>query len=212
MAGLPGDTPEGFHQTIREVRDLKPDLVRIYPTVVFPETVLARWVEKGNYTPLALEEAVSLCRGAVDLLETAGIPVIRLGLQSHDRMSLGKDILAGPYHPAFGDLVRGELFLMKIKQDLAGRKFFREADLELRVAGRDIGFLTGNKREKFKETENRSGDFAVAGGHRSRTAERKMATPVGRAYRSGHPRSIEIPGRGGFSLPVWATKSPLQPN
>lgn len=151
MAGLPGDTPEGFNQTIRMVRDLKPDLVRIYPTVVFPETVLARWFENGYYTPLALEEAVSLCRGALDLLETAGIPVIRLGLQSHDRMSPGKDILAGPYHPAFGDLVRGELFLMKIKQDLVRRKFFREADLELRVSGRDIGFLTGNSRGNFKK-------------------------------------------------------------
>jgi histone acetyltransferase (RNA polymerase elongator complex component) len=151
MAGLPGDTPEGFHQTIREVRDLKPDLVRIYPTVVFPETVLAQWVEKGRYTPLALEEAVSLCRWAVDLLETAGIPVIRLGLQSHDRMSQGKDILAGAYHPAFGDLVRGELFLMKIKQDLAGRNSFRETDLALWVAGRDIGFLTGNKGKNLKK-------------------------------------------------------------
>ena len=150
MAGLPGDTPERFIRTIREVRDLKPDLVRIYPTLVFPETVLSRWVEKGKYTPLALEEAVSLCLGAVDLLETAGIPVIRLGLQSHDRMSLGKDILAGPYHPAFGDLVRGELFLMKIKQDLAGRRYIPEADLELRVSGRDMSFLTGNKREKLK--------------------------------------------------------------
>jgi histone acetyltransferase (RNA polymerase elongator complex component) len=151
MVGLPGDTPEGFHQTIREVRDLRPDLVRIYPTVVFPETVLAQWAEKGHYTPLALEEAVSLCRWAVDLLETAGIPVIRLGLQSHDQMSLGKDILAGPYHPAFGDLVRGELFLMKIKQNLGGRNYFREADLELRVAGRDIGFLTGNNRENVRK-------------------------------------------------------------
>ncbi len=151
MAGLPGDTPEGFHQTIREVRDLQPDLVRIYPTVVFPETVLAHWVKNGLYTPLALEEAVSLCCEAVDLLETAGIPVIRLGLQSHDRMIPGKTILAGPYHPAFGDLVRGKLFLKKIKQDLAGRKFFREADLELRVAKRDIGFLTGNNRENLKK-------------------------------------------------------------
>ncbi len=154
MVGLPGDTPEGFNRTIREVRDLKPDLVRFYPTVVFRKTALARWVENGHYTPLALEEAVSLCRGAVDLLETAGIPVIRLGLQSHDRMSPGKDILAGPYHPAFGDLVRGELFLMKVKQDLVGQRFAREADLELRVAGRDMGFLTGNRQEKLRRLKN----------------------------------------------------------
>ena len=51
MAGLPGDTPEEFNRTIREVRNLKPDLVRIYPTVVFPETVLAHRDEKGRAPP-----------------------------------------------------------------------------------------------------------------------------------------------------------------
>jgi histone acetyltransferase (RNA polymerase elongator complex component) len=154
MVGLPGDTPEGFKQTIRKVRDLRPDLVRIYPTLVFPETVLAQWVEKGQYTPLALAEAVSLCRWAVGHLEKAGIPVIRLGLQSHERMAPGRDILAGPYHPAFGDLVRGELFLMKIKRDLARRKFFRGTDLELRVSGGDIGFLTGNRRGNLNKLKH----------------------------------------------------------
>jgi histone acetyltransferase (RNA polymerase elongator complex component) len=157
MAGLPGDTPDGFRRTIREVLALKPDLVRIYPTLVFPETVLAQWVEKGTYTPLTLREAVSLCGEAVDLLETGGIPVIRLGLQSHRRMALGQDILAGPYHPAFGDLVRGELFLMKIRQDLVGRRFLPESDPELRVAGRDLGFLTGNKRENLKKLKKELG-------------------------------------------------------
>jgi hypothetical protein len=38
-----------------------------------------------------------------------------------------------------------------IKQDLAGRDFSREADFELRVAARDMGFLTGNKREKLNK-------------------------------------------------------------
>jgi histone acetyltransferase (RNA polymerase elongator complex component) len=149
MVGLPGDTPAGFRRTIREVSGLMPDLVRIYPTVVFPDTVLARWVEAGRYTPLTLEEAVFLCREAVELLEGEGIPVIRLGLQHHDRMVLGRDILTGPYHPAFGDLVRGDLFLQRITRDLADRKFFPQADLELRVASRDIGFLKGNNRENL---------------------------------------------------------------
>jgi histone acetyltransferase (RNA polymerase elongator complex component) len=147
MVGLPGDTPAGFRRTIREVNGLRPDLVRIYPAVVFPDTVLARWFEAGRYTPLTLEEAVSLCREAVELLEGAGIPVIRLGLQNHDRMVLGRDILAGPYHPAFGDLVRGDLFLKQLTRDLAERKFFPQADLELGVASRDIGFLKRNNRE-----------------------------------------------------------------
>jgi len=43
------------------------------------------------------------------------------------------------------------LFLMKIKQDLGGQNSFRDADLELWVAGRDIGFLTGNSRENLRK-------------------------------------------------------------
>lgn len=154
MVGLPGDTPAGFRRTIREVSGLKPDLVRIYPALVFPDTVLAHWVEKGRYTPLTLEEAVALCREAVELLEREGIPVIRLGLQHQARMVLGRDILAGPYHPAFGDLVRGKIFLQQITQDLARREFPRQADLELRVAGRDIGFLKGNNRENLMKLKS----------------------------------------------------------
>jgi histone acetyltransferase (RNA polymerase elongator complex component) len=149
MVGLPGDTPADFRRTVREVSGLRPDLVRIYPTVVFPETVLAHWYAEGRYTPLTPEEALSLCCEAVDLLEKVGIPVIRLGLQHHDRMVPGRDIVAGPYHPAFGDLVRGELFLRRITQDLGGRIFSRQADLELRVAGPDLGFLKGNNQKNL---------------------------------------------------------------
>lgn len=111
MTGLPGDSAEGFFKTIEQVLDLKPDLVRIYPTLVFRDTVLAQWVEQGKYQPLSQEEAISLCALAVDRLESAGIRVIRVGLQHHP--DIEKGLLAGPFHPSFGDLVRKRILAMK---------------------------------------------------------------------------------------------------
>jgi histone acetyltransferase (RNA polymerase elongator complex component) len=106
MVGLPGDTDETFLQTVEDIRALKPDMVRLYPTLIFADTLLARWWAEGRYTPLSLEEALSLCRRALVRLESSGIPVIRLGLQDHSGMNRENGLLAGPFHPAFGSLAR----------------------------------------------------------------------------------------------------------
>lgn len=106
MVGLPGDSSPGFLETVEEVRALKPDMVRLYPTLIFADTPLAQWWAEGRYSPLALEEALSLCRRALDLFESAGIPVIRMGLQDHAGMNRANGLLDGPFHPAFGSLVR----------------------------------------------------------------------------------------------------------
>jgi histone acetyltransferase (RNA polymerase elongator complex component) len=106
MLGLPGDDGQAFRETVERLQILKPDLVRIYPTLVFRDTVLARWYEEGRYRPLSLEEAIEMCHWAVEQLEGAGIPVIRLGIQHHQGLEPDRELLAGPHHPAFGDLVR----------------------------------------------------------------------------------------------------------
>lgn len=145
MAGLPGECPETFMRTIKQVIALKPDLVRIYPTLVFQNTPLAQWLTEKRYSALSLDEAVTWCSQALELLEAAGIRVIRLGLQDHKGMRLGKGLIAGPFHPAFGSLVRGELYLKKIIRDLIPRKPFPSL-LDLHVAPQDRDYLLGNKR------------------------------------------------------------------
>jgi len=142
MTGLPGDSPETFNETINQVIGLKPDLVRIYPTLVFQDTPLAHLWQEGRYWPLSLDEAVGLCSQAVERLEGAGIPVIRLGLQEHEGLRLGRDLVAGPFHPAFGSLVRGELYLKKLIRELAPLKPFR-SPLTLRIAPQDNDYLLG---------------------------------------------------------------------
>jgi histone acetyltransferase (RNA polymerase elongator complex component) len=109
MAGLPGDTPEGFRYTVDQVIALGPHMIRIHPTVVLAGTELADMYRHGDYTPLTLSEAVSLCGDALGKFEGAGIPVIRMGLQMTDKMERKGAIVAGPHHPSFRSLVQSSL-------------------------------------------------------------------------------------------------------
>ena len=53
------------------------------------------------------------------LFEANGVPVIRLGL--HTGESLTRNLLAGPYHPAFRELVDGAIYLDKMQKLLLNR-------------------------------------------------------------------------------------------
>jgi histone acetyltransferase (RNA polymerase elongator complex component) len=108
MPGLPGDTLAVTRKSLRRVMVLEPAFLRIYPTVVISGTPLAALSRSGEYAPLSLDEGVAW--GKVLLLEAlrAGVPVIRMGLQETD--VLASSVEAGPYHPAFRQLVEGELF------------------------------------------------------------------------------------------------------
>ena len=111
MAGLPGDSPDRFAETIEQVIALRPDMVRIHPTLVLRDTALAEAFREGTYLPLTLAEAVDLCKNALKALTAAGIPVIRLGLQTTRELEEPGAVVAGPFHPAFRSLVETALFL-----------------------------------------------------------------------------------------------------
>ena len=111
MAGLPGDSPDRFAETIDRVIALRPDMVRIHPTLVLRDTPLAEAFREGIYLPLGLADAVDLCKNALKALTAAGIPVIRLGLQTTRELEEPGAVVAGPFHPAFRSLVETALFL-----------------------------------------------------------------------------------------------------
>ena len=106
IPGLPGDSEKTFMETVETVASLRPDMVRLYPTVVIRGTDLARWYLEGRYRPLRLEEAVRICRDSCIRLEGEGIAVIRIGLMSSPSLREAGQIVAGPWHEAFGFLVR----------------------------------------------------------------------------------------------------------
>ena len=109
MVGLPGDDELSLMDSARRVADLKPDFVRIYPTLVLAGSPLARQFRSGDYRPLSLDRCVTLVKRMFLLFHERGIPVVRMGLQASDGLHDDHRLLAGPYHPAFGHLVHGEI-------------------------------------------------------------------------------------------------------
>jgi len=63
MPGLPGSTPEMDLQSFREIfenPDYRPDMLKIYPTLVVKGTELYEVWKRGEYLPLTTEDAVRL--------------------------------------------------------------------------------------------------------------------------------------------------------
>jgi len=114
MPGLPGGDAEEALMSLRQGLDLKPSFVRIYPTVVIDGTELADLWKSGDYKPWTLDQAVDACADMLQLCRRAGIPVVRLGLQGDPQLEVS--LLAGPYHPAFGQLVRSRLWRRALSQ------------------------------------------------------------------------------------------------
>ena len=147
MMGLPGDTEQRFGRSITETIALQPDLVRIYPTLVLAGTKLAQWYARGDYRPLTLEEAIVWCTAAYDSLLQAAIPIARMGLQADPELEKPGAIIAGPYHPAFGHLVRSRWWRDRISRALrALTGAGRGGRVIVRVAGRSLSDVLGHKR------------------------------------------------------------------
>lgn len=109
MPGLPGDTPERSLGSFESALALRPDCLRLYPTVVLKGTRLAELYYAGAYRPLSLDEAVSRCKEMLHRALQTGVPVIRMGIHPGNDLQEGAAIVAGPYHPAFRHLVESEL-------------------------------------------------------------------------------------------------------
>jgi histone acetyltransferase (RNA polymerase elongator complex component) len=118
MVGLPADDTPGAMRTARRMADLKPDFVRIYPTLVLTGSQLARLYRNGGYRPLPLETCIDLVKQLFLYFRSKQIPVVRMGLQASDGLADAGTLLAGPYHPAFGHLVHGEIALDAIESAL----------------------------------------------------------------------------------------------
>ncbi len=103
MPGLPGDTEASILKTAEEVRDLAPDFVRVYPTVVLKGTPLEKMYSRGDYAAWPLDEMVRVCKSVSAIFSGASIPIIRMGL--HHSVELQERVVTGPYHPRFADLV-----------------------------------------------------------------------------------------------------------
>ena len=150
MVGLPGDSVQRFDATVEAVIDLRPHFVRLYPTLVIKGTALARWFRQGRYHPLSLEEAIARTKGALQRFRQARIPVIRVGLQPTPTLETPGTIVAGPYHPAFRQLVESSLLYEQAASLLAGLGSGGENPPTFLISSHDISTFYGQGGRNMK--------------------------------------------------------------
>lgn len=114
MTGLYRSSPEKDIETAEKIAELKPDTVRIYPTVILKGTRLAELYLSGEYAPYPFETAAEICADMLEMFEQRGIRVIKLGL--HASETVEEDMLGGFYHPAFREICEGVLFRREIER------------------------------------------------------------------------------------------------
>ncbi len=149
MPGLPQESCGSFLRGVKEVLALQPDLLRLYPALVIEDSALAELYHRGGYQPLSVAAAVTLCAAASKLSARAGVAVIRMGLQAS--ASLEQSIIAGPYHPAFGELVLSRLWLQRIVGKL--RALPRQGSAVITVSHHDISAVIGINKENRKRLD-----------------------------------------------------------
>ena len=109
MVGMPGQDFASVKATVEQVLALQPDIARIYPLLVIKGTPLAKSYVAGEFEPLTLEEAVRQAAYVYQHLSEVGVKIIRVGLQPDDELCAEGNIIAGPFHPAMGELVQSYL-------------------------------------------------------------------------------------------------------
>ncbi|HPP30854.1 MAG TPA: radical SAM protein [Soehngenia sp.] len=110
MVGLPGDDYDKSLSTLLKIINLKPDFIRIYPTLVIRNTKLENMYMAGEYKPLTIDQTVKLCKDLLIVATYCKIPVARIGLQTTEGIQLGKDVVAGPFHAAIRQLIESEIY------------------------------------------------------------------------------------------------------
>ncbi len=157
MIGLPESTKQDEINTAKELIKLKPKIVRIYPVLVIKDTELAEEYKRGEYAPLTIGQAVERSKEIVDLFNRNRINVIRIGLQNTEEITDPKaeksSVVAGPYHPAFRQLVETSMWydsiVNKIKKVNAKVK-------KVKIIANDINInnIIGHKKENVTKLKD----------------------------------------------------------
>jgi histone acetyltransferase (RNA polymerase elongator complex component) len=158
MPGLPLEDWRSLIHTAYNVIKLVPDFVRIYPTLVIADTQLANLYQKGHYKALSL--TAGIVRGAFLKLifEHHGIPTIRTGLQATEELDKGNVVLAGPYHPAFGEMVDSYVFYIMLAHWAESILFSHQTDdIIIHHHPRDTSKIRGIYNENIKKFKKNYG-------------------------------------------------------
>lgn len=144
MTGLPASTKEKEIETAKRICEMGADGARIYPTVVFRDTVLSEMAEQGAYVPFTEENAIERTAAVLSVFLVRGVPVIRIGLQATELLTSGAETTGGGYHPALGELVYSRCFRDALEKELITKQTSGKY-AEIFVCPADLSKMIGQK-------------------------------------------------------------------
>lgn len=147
MTGLYGDNDDTAIETAEKIISLRPDTVRIYPTVVLEGTELCELYRKGEYTPQTTDEAAELCKKLLVMFEKEGIKVIRLGLHSGGKVEDG--FVAGAYHSAFREICESKIYLDEVLLQIKKNEI-PKGKIEITVGSSFVSMLIGQRKSNIR--------------------------------------------------------------
>lgn len=154
MVGMYGSNPERDIYTARMTAQLKPDCVRIYPTLTLGGTKLEELYKNGEYLPYDLETAIDVTDKVMRIFEENDIEIIRVGLHSDESLTEGGNIISGPYHPAFRELVLSKRWREKTEAEIL-QKNLKACEHVIFVNSNEVSAAVGHKRSNTEYFKNK---------------------------------------------------------
>ena len=157
MVGLPESTKLDEIRTAKDLIKLKPKMVRIYPVLVIKGTKLERELEEDEYKPLTGLQAGERCKELLYLFNKKKIQGIRGGLQNTDEITdpniKNSEVVAGPYHPAFGQLVEDSIWYDNIVNKIK-KINDKVKEVKVKVNFADMNNVIGHKKDNIKKIKD----------------------------------------------------------
>ena len=157
IVGLPESTRIDEINTAKALVKLKPKMIRIYPVLVVKNTKLEEEYKQGIYEPLSVVQAVEICKEIVRIFADKKIDIIRIGLQNTDEISDPQneksEVVAGPYHPAFRQLVESGMWYDAIVGKIK-KLNVKVKKVQVTVNPIDANNVIGHKKENVQKLKD----------------------------------------------------------
>ncbi|MEI6285159.1 MAG: radical SAM protein [Bacillota bacterium] len=149
MTGLVGETDETNLLTLQRLAQMVPDMLRIHPTIVLRGTKLEQLFLEGKYCPQTMQQAITSASWLKLVAQSKGITVIRTGIQPSEELQNGQ-VVAGPFHPAFGELCDSAGFYVLLYILLK-----RHIVNDLFCSPKDLSKIIGQQRKNITRLETK---------------------------------------------------------
>lgn len=154
MVGMPGQDNNDAINTAKEIIALGAHETRIYPMLVIKDTPLAEMYFNNRYTPLTMDEATSICAQLTNIFEESNTRIIRMGLHPSEGLLDGKELVAGPFHVSFRELVETRIWQELLRPLILIPTKTLTINVSPKTLNAAIGYEAANKKMLMHHIKN----------------------------------------------------------